>query len=68
MSYEAWGEPPDAHCETCGNEVHSCICEECPVCHEAGNPKCYKEHGLVETEEQIQSMIRNTPESIDYDE
>jgi hypothetical protein len=66
MSYEAWGEPPDCYCEMCGNECSSCICDECPVCEEFGNPKCYEEHGLVETEEQVQSRIRNSPCDDDY--
>jgi hypothetical protein len=37
------------------------------VCHEVGNPKCYEEHGLVETEEQIQSRIRHNPNRDDFD-
>jgi hypothetical protein len=60
MSYEAWGEPPDCYCEMCGCECGSCICESCPECGEAGNPKCYKIHGMVETEEQIQSRIQHS--------
>lgn len=66
MSYEAWGEPPDSYCETCGCEVTDCICPECPVCGEFGDPKCYEDHGLVETEGQIQSRIRNEPDDDFY--
>jgi hypothetical protein len=29
-------------CECCGREVDDCICEECPRCHEVGNPDCYE--------------------------
>lgn len=57
MSREAWGDPPDCYCEMCGNECGSCICGECPICGEAGNPECYKEHGMEETDEQVQSRI-----------
>jgi hypothetical protein len=40
-------------CEVCGLEVEDdCICQECPVCGAHGDPKCYREHGLVRTEEQ----------------
>ena len=57
MSWEAWGDPPDAYCEMCGCEVSSCICPECPECGQIGDPVCYKEHGLEDSEEQIQSRI-----------
>ena len=63
MSWEAWGGPPDPHCEMCGYECGSCICEECPVCHEVGNPECYTEHGMEETEEQIEGRFRNDPDA-----
>lgn len=67
MSWEAWGTPDDPHCEVCGNTPDNCPCEECPVCREIGNPACYKEHGLEETDEQIQSRIRNDPDNFIYD-
>jgi hypothetical protein len=62
MSWEAWGDPPDPICEMCGRECGSCICESCPECGEAGSPKCYEIHGMVETEEQIQSRIQHAPD------
>ena len=62
MSWEAWGDPPDVYCEMCGCEAGSCICPECPVCDEAGNPSCYKEHGMVESDDQIDSRIRHSPD------
>lgn len=58
------GDEPDPPCDVCGGfpDFYSkkperpgymkCICPECPVCGEYGNPKCYKEHGLVITDEQ----------------
>lgn len=66
MSWEAWGNPEDSYCEMCGNECGSCICEECPVCTACGDPDCYKNHGMIETEEQIQSRIRNAPQDFQY--
>lgn len=52
--------PPDdenPYCEVCGGNVDNdkCICRECPTCGEAGNPKCYEEHGLVKTAKQLES-------------
>lgn len=35
-----WNQP-DMPCEVCGLEVDRCICPECPVCEEQGNPLCY---------------------------
>lgn len=48
----------DQQCEICGWEAGSCICPECPECGEQGNPTCYKEHGLVVSEEQIASRLK----------
>ena len=33
-------------CETCGLGTSSCICPECEVCGEAGNPYCYDQGHL----------------------
>jgi hypothetical protein len=33
-------------CEVCAKPVDSCICHECPVCHEIGRSSCYKGHGM----------------------
>jgi len=46
----------DQPCEVCGKLEEDCICPECPVCHAHGDPKCYEHHGLVRTEEQIDSL------------
>ena len=43
-------------CEVCGEGVDNCICPECPVCEEHGNPECYEKHGLVRSHEQTESM------------
>lgn len=43
-------------CEVCGYVVEKCICAECPVCSENGNPNCYGDtvhaHGLEKSKEQ----------------
>lgn len=31
-------------CDVCWRYVDDCICPECPVCGEHGNPKCYGTH------------------------
>lgn len=30
-------------CECCGHDPEDCICPECLVCGEQGNPKCYED-------------------------
>jgi hypothetical protein len=45
----------DGVCAVCGKPVDRCICPECPVCEEYGNPACYQQHGLVCTAEQTRS-------------
>jgi hypothetical protein len=43
-------------CLCCGKPIDNCICPECPVCSEYGNPECYKEHGLKYSAEQVEGM------------
>jgi hypothetical protein len=40
------GDEPEPPCEVCGQFVDYCICPECPVCGEIGNPACYQEVDL----------------------
>lgn len=47
----AFGE--ESPCLICGRFSDDCLCPECPKCFNFGDPKCYKEHGLVITDEQI---------------
>lgn len=61
MSWEAWGDPPEPYCEMCGQVTDNCICPECPACGQIGDPACYREHGMEETEDQIQSRIQHDP-------
>jgi hypothetical protein len=46
------GEQPEGPCEVCGQFNDKCLCPECPVCGEFGNPACYVDHGLNVTREQ----------------
>ena len=50
------GNQPDFPCEVCGKMPDACICPECPECGQFGNPECYTKHGLVMTQEQIDSL------------
>ncbi len=45
----------DPVCEVCGGAVdnNACICPECPVCGEIGDPASYEEHGLIKAQAQI---------------
>ena len=57
MSRNVFGcDEPDPPCEICGRDYGDCICPECPECREYGMAKCYKEHGLVRNQEQIDSF------------
>jgi hypothetical protein len=48
-----YNQDDDGPCAVCCKCVTDCICPECPVCSETGNPKCYlEEHGLKLTREQ----------------
>src|SRR5262245_13454272 len=40
MIEEQFGDEGPYMC--CGRDPAECICPECPVCHETGNPGCYK--------------------------
>jgi hypoxanthine-guanine phosphoribosyltransferase len=42
----------------CGKDVDNCICPECPVCEAIGDPLCYEKHGLIQTEEQKESLAK----------
>lgn len=64
MGKFGWSLPPgcgtlpgeeEYPCEVCGKFPEDCICPECPVCSTQGDPKCYIEHGLVLSAEQIKS-------------
>lgn len=47
--FERWvdrHEPPE-ECAICGRSPDGdCVCPECEVCGETGNPACLVEHGL----------------------
>ena len=65
MTRFGWSLPPgvshrmiddlfeDPLCEPCGStNPDDCICPECTICGEIGNPKCYYLHGLTYSREQ----------------
>lgn len=54
MIDRSFGE--EAPCDVCGQWEDECVCPECPVCGEYGNPKCYHGttgHGLVRSFGQV---------------
>lgn len=66
MGIFGWSYPPgaagdpyapynqdDGPCAVCCKPVDDCICPECPTCHSHGDPKCYREHGLQLSREQV---------------
>lgn len=40
----------DDYCEVCAQLVDDCVCPECEVCGDVGDPACYRGHGLKRTE------------------
>ena len=36
----------DPYCEVCREWPENCVCPECPLCGEIGNPTCYQEVDL----------------------
>ena len=53
------GEEDEGPCMVCGKSIDDCICSECPVCGDAGNPKCYEpgcKCGQVRTPEQAEGL------------
>lgn len=65
MGIFGWDYPPgvssvpgdeDTPCQVCGEMPDSCICPECPICGAQGDLACYKEHGMVMTQQQIDSL------------
>lgn len=53
------GDPPDEDtpCAVCGLG-DDCICPECPQCGSQGDPYCYKDHGMILSQEQIDSLAK----------
>lgn len=69
------GEEDEGPCEVCGNYVDDCICPECKVCGEQGNPACYigtgrpgyrDDHGMMTNDEQrLAKAERNFIDEVD---
>ena len=65
-------------CECCGCDPADCLCPECPVCGEQGNPACYlvqggeKNHNLEYNTEQLigqcKMRIADMKENLRYEE
>lgn len=64
MGTFGWSYPPGCsgtpfdeptYCEVCGCDTDDCVCPECPECGAVGDPRCYTEHGLVMSPEQLAS-------------
>lgn len=62
MSKFGWSLPPGVSklpydescpCVTCGHTDDDCICPECPICHEYGNPYCYEQKHLHYNKQQL---------------
>ena len=70
MSIFGWSYPPgvtgnepeivgyEGPCDVCGRSVDDCICPECPECGSCGDPVCYDAHGLIRTDEQVESRAQ----------
>jgi hypothetical protein len=74
MGKFGWSYPPgctgtpydeDIWCEVCGgnpdiepDKEGGCICPECPVCGEAGNPDCYADGHLQMTQAQAEQKVK----------
>lgn len=55
-----YNQNDDGPCEVCGKVIDDCICPECTVCGEKGQPTCYvnsaNNHGMERTKAQIDSL------------
>lgn len=74
MGKFGWSYPPgcsgtpyddDVYCDVCGGNPDieqpnkgACICPECPVCFEYGDPNCYSEGHLQMTKEQAEQKVK----------
>lgn len=43
-------------CDVCLRHCDDCDCEECPVCHSCGDPKCHDDHGLKHAPDSIHAF------------
>ena len=80
MGIFGWSYPPGCYglpwddnffCEICGARDDSdCVCPECPECSSIGDPLCYKDHGLVRSQEQTDAYAKylEWEEGNQYDE
>lgn len=44
-------------CIVCGRYDDDCICPQCPVCDNVGDPMCYSYHGMHLSTDQLMSYL-----------
>lgn len=61
-AHNAYLTPPDDEgpCECCGRPVDDCICPECDICGESGNPDCYHTVQVAETTGDIRTGLKTS--------
>lgn len=70
--YDAWktASPYDDEPEYCFvchvHDLNKCVCRECPVCSEIGDPKCYDEkYHMTRTKQQLTIAYENQMKAVD---
>ena len=58
------GEEDEGPCQVCGFEEDRCVCFECSVCGETGNPDCYTKEGCNQEKLEIQKISLELHEKI----
>lgn len=60
------GEQDEGPCEICGFNIELCICHECKVCGEVGDPNCYEfsESGHWQKKTQLQQVSLDLHEQL----
>ena len=59
---------PDEFCQICGKNPDECVCPECTVCSEYGNPECIDKHmprsawSVILTKEQLAALWDDGPD------
>lgn len=57
-AWPAYERAQEAPCEICGVWADDCVCSECPKCGVQGDSKCFKEHGLPDSNKDKIKNIR----------
>ncbi len=63
--------PDDPLCKICFSPMSTCICPECPTCGGKGQKKCYVDHVLKLTRDQVilrtEKLIERIGEELDVE-